>query len=354
VVVGGVGVSTAGDFGTDDLGSLVMVRHRFEAGATDVVGELEAMTASTITIRRRDDSLVEVPRDSVLAAKLVGVSPLAARTLEGVAARGWPAPESAWLGQWWLRAAGGFTARANSVRPLGSPELPLDEALDFVAAWYRERGLPPKVQVVVGSSLDAELARRGWPADPEVRVQTVPIVQAVARLGVAPPPEATATISTAPSAGWLAAFRGGVASGGVASGGAASGDALAVLTGPPHVVFAEVGGLTVGGLTVGGVGAGGRDEGLDAALAIGRAALEGAWAGITAVEVASSHRRQGLARSVMRSLLAYADDVGVRQVYLEVLATNQPALELYAAMGFRDHHRYCCRTAPGSAQGTPC
>ena len=35
-----------------------------------------------------------------------------------------------------LRASGGFTARANSVLPLGDPGMPLDEAIGQVVRWY--------------------------------------------------------------------------------------------------------------------------------------------------------------------------------------------------------------------------
>jgi GNAT superfamily N-acetyltransferase len=315
-------------FGAADLGALVMVRYRLDAGATDVVGELEAITAFALVVRRRDDSLVEVARDAVLAAKLVGVSPLAARTLEGVAARGWPAPDTGWIGRWWLRAAGGFTARANSVRPLGPPDRPLDDALDEVTAWYRDRDLPPRIQVVVGSSLDAELDARGWPSDPEVCVQTVPIVQALARLAAvpAPVPAPRSALTPRPSPRWLRAFRGGNA----------GADVLAVLTGAERPVFAELFAQT------------------DTALAIGRAAVELPWVGITAVEVAPDHRRNGLATAVMLSLLRWAQEAGARQVYLEVLATNEPALALYRTLGFRDHHRYRCRSAPGHTGSGPC
>jgi hypothetical protein len=274
-------------FGPGDLGALVMVRFRQNEGATDVVGELELLTGTTLTIRRRDDSLVEIPAASIVAAKLVGVSPLAARVLEGVAARGWPAPDTAWLGRWWLRAAGGFTARANAVRPLGPPGLALDDALRHVAGWYGERGLPARVQVVAGSSLDAELEHRGWPADPDVAVQTAPLVQALARR---PDVERSVVLlADRPSPQWLALCRGGLP---------AEGNPIAVLTGAPDSIFAEV-----------------RIDGV--AVAIGRAVVERPWVGITAVEVAA-------------------------------------ALQLYDSLDFGPHHTYRARSAPDAGSRGDC
>ncbi|MFD0595838.1 hypothetical protein ACFQZ4_28950 [Catellatospora coxensis] len=46
------------------------------------------------------------------------------------------------LGAWRLRAAGGYTGRANSALPVGDPGLPLPEAIDAVVAFYRRQGLP--------------------------------------------------------------------------------------------------------------------------------------------------------------------------------------------------------------------
>ena len=62
--------------------------------------------------------------------------------LEQAAAGGWRAPEEARLGRWLLRAAGGFTGRANSALAIGDPGLPLAAALDQVGRWYQARGLP--------------------------------------------------------------------------------------------------------------------------------------------------------------------------------------------------------------------
>lgn len=50
-------------------------------------------------------------------------------TLEKVAARGWRGTSTAHIGDWLLRAGGGFTGRANSVLPLGSAGCHLDAAL---------------------------------------------------------------------------------------------------------------------------------------------------------------------------------------------------------------------------------
>src|ERR1700761_6250532 len=80
--------------------------------------------------------------------------------LEHIAARHWRGTEEDRLGGWLLRAAGGFTGRANSALPLGDPGMPLDEALAAVTEWYRDRGLPPMIVVPVPPEPDDAWAAR--------------------------------------------------------------------------------------------------------------------------------------------------------------------------------------------------
>src|SRR6266851_819271 len=62
--------------------------------------------------------------------------------LEAIAAKGWRAPEEAPLGGWMLRAARGFTGRANSALAAGDPGIPLAAAMTSVRRWYAARDLP--------------------------------------------------------------------------------------------------------------------------------------------------------------------------------------------------------------------
>ena len=96
--------------------------------------------------------------------------------LERASALHWQAPETELLGDWQLRAAAGFTGRANSALPLGHPglplPLPLPEAVATVEDWYRRRDLPPMIVLPQGAGpypLPAYLAERSWvpaPAPP--------------------------------------------------------------------------------------------------------------------------------------------------------------------------------------------
>ena len=85
--------------------------------------------------------------------------------LERAAALHWQAPDIQPLGDWLLRAAEGFTGRANSALPLGDPGLPLPEAVAAVEDWYRRRDLRPMIVLPQGAApepLEDLLAERSW------------------------------------------------------------------------------------------------------------------------------------------------------------------------------------------------
>ena len=52
--------------------------------------------------------------------------------------------------------------------------------------------------------------------------------------------------------------------------------------------------------------------------------------------VAEAVRRQGIARALVRALLAQFSRQGVRTVFLEVRESNHPARGLYESFGFRE------------------
>ncbi|MFI9719078.1 GNAT family N-acetyltransferase [Streptomyces sp. NPDC052396] len=306
---------------TDRRGSL----ERF----TDTVGVLTSWSGGVLRITRRGGETVEIAETALVAGKVVPPTPPRRRgpaasvpELLRVAARGWPPVESAPLGEWTLRAAGGFTARANSVLPLGDCGLPLPEAVDRTAEWYRQRGLPPRIQISTGDpaadeALDAELAGRGW------RVERSAVLRTAALAPIAdadPGDERPVTLGREPDAAWLAAYgRGG------------DEQARAVLTGGPSVWFATV-------------------PGERGPAAIARCVIDGRWAGFAALQVTGDARRQGLGTLVMARLARQALAEGASAAYLQVETDNEAAAALYDRLGFTTRLAYHYRT-PGTSDG---
>jgi GNAT superfamily N-acetyltransferase len=312
----------------DPLGQRVVVRRVLDGTGgklSDMVGVLVEAGPDVLVLRRRNGSLVELPRSAVSVMKSVPAAPRDVLALEEVAALGWPARETRWLGRWLLRAAEGWTGRANSVLPLGDPGLPLDDALAEVTAWYAERGLPARFTLPTPAreALGAALAERGWSSYNPTGVLTADVTVTLDRL---PPPDPRAAVEPEPTSDWLGLYhyRGSTELPPVAR---------AVLAGARSPGFALI-----------------RDGGR--VLAIARGSVDEGWIGVTAVEVDAAHRRQGLGTAVMRAILEWGRERGAVSVYLQVADDNAAALALYDRLGFSRHHgyRYVLAPQPSSAE----
>ncbi|MFJ8462595.1 GNAT family N-acetyltransferase [Streptomyces swartbergensis] len=308
-----------------DVGKRVSVRSLIEHAPpgekfTDTVGVLTSWDKGVLLITRKGGESVRIAESALVAGKVVPAAPARRRgpaasyeELARVAARAWRPVESERLGDWELRAASGFTRRANSVLPLGDPGVSLDEALDAVRRWYGERGLPAYVQTATGAEgaqelLCAELEARGWVREVTAELWVGPLGPVA---DLAEP--SGVVLSREAGEAWLARYqRKGV-----------SEVALRVLGSGSSVWFATVP----------------RSAGASPA-AIGRCVVDGRWAGFAAVEVDPDLRRQGLGTAVMAALARRALDEGASAAWLQVEAENEGARALYAGMGFAAHHAY--------------
>jgi GNAT superfamily N-acetyltransferase len=319
----------------DARGRRIVVRHRLPGrgpsggpALNDVVGRLVELTADEAVVERRDGSTARVPLADVVTWKQVPERPVRRRPagsfspdeLARITSRGWPAIVSEPLGEWELRASDGFTGRACSVAAAGDPGLPFDEALAAVDAFYARHGLPPMAQVVIGSREDRAFSEAGWTLSNGTRPGA--IVQ-VADLDASYAADRQVRIEAHLDDAWLGMY------------GRVEGledPARRVLEGPTTVGFASLGEPTV---------------------AIGRVVVTGEWAGVAAVEVAPDRRREGLARRVVASMLAWAVEHGAAKAYLQTMRDNDAALALYAPFGFVDHHEYRYLTPPERNTLTP-
>lgn len=231
---------------------------------------------------------------------------ISADNLTRITSRGWPAIESRPLGEWELRASGGFTGRANSVAVHGDPGVPFVEALTASREFYARRGLPPLAQVVVESAEHQAFLAAGWAP---ITGYCGAIVQ-VARLRERFEVDDSVRFDEHVSDAWLARYR---------RVGEDAAAARAVLAGPTTVAFLSIG------------------ESLDA---IARVVVTGEWAGMACVEVAPDQRRRGLGRLIVEAGLDWARSRGADKAYLQTMADNEPALALYEPYGFRTHHEY--------------
>ncbi|MFC8230977.1 GNAT family N-acetyltransferase [Streptomyces sp. NPDC057287] len=311
-----------------DVGKRVSVRRVVDArgeGAkfTDTVGVLTSWDDGVLSVTTKSGESIRIAESSLVAGKVVPQAPARRRgpaasfgELALVTARAWQPVESELLGDWRLRAAGGFTRRANSVLPLGDPGVPLGEALGRVRGWYGDRGLPAFIQTATGAEgtqerLCADLEEHAWRREVTAEVR----IAALAPIGDLDTDVSAVRTARQPDDAWLSRYQRFETPGP---------HVLTVLGSGPSVWFASV--------------AGDGPEGVPAA--IGRCVVDGRWAGFMAVEVGPEHRRRGLATAVMTALARAALDEGASAAWLQVEADNEGARALYDGMGFATHHRY--------------
>lgn len=231
--------------------------------------------------------------------------------LEPLADDAWPARERAALGGWRLNAASGHSMRINACWPLGAPDRNVDEAIAAVEAWLQTRGLPPRFKLTDGvfapADLDHRLAARGYAPTKETLVMLGPTGGQGSDLVV---------VSTTPDDAFEAVFT---ATAGDPEDGRERLETLRRIPAPARFARLDVDG---------------------GPAAIGASAISGDVAGIFGMRTAPAHRRQGLARLVLRALLAEASTLGAERAWLQVEADNAPAIALYADEGFEPAYRY--------------
>lgn len=318
------------------VGERVVVRHLLppgsDAGAADVLGTLVSRDSSSLVIDTRRGR-VTVPRATVVAAKEVPPPPsrpgpahrrVSADDLELLMARGWVPTEQEALGSWLLRSAPGFTQRANSALPAGDPSMPLAAAIENVERWYSQRGQATIFQLPgepgfepAAHPVGAALLERGYSAGVEgnpgahVRVLTAP-------LGAIPPPLAGAPTVRADghlSPEWLRAYA--------QSRDVVPGVTEQILTGSRRQLFLSVTDAASNGL-----------------VGIARMTSHPGWAGIFGLWVDPTHRRRGIASTILSAVGRACLEQDLRAVYLQVSETNTGALAFWEELGFVRHHDY--------------
>lgn len=256
-------------------------------------------------------------------------------------ARTWPSLEQEPLGNWVLRASGGFTNRANAAMTSGDPVMSVGAALEAASIWYAARGLPLKLArsgpvgfEVREDAVAVAALQRGCGAHSRAHVMVAPTTRVLAVVagadpapmdrtridGIAgvPDQEAVRTATELP-ASWLTAYA--------RSRAIVPGSTERVLTGSPGQVFAWL------------------TERRGSAWAVARLGIGDQWGGLAAVWVDPVRRRTGAGRALTAALVRAAADRGIERLHLQVEVENAAAIALYTALGFQLHHDYVYLTA---------
>jgi N-acetylglutamate synthase len=318
----------------DDLvGRRVALRHRLGSGLlTDAVGELADDDGVLVVHTRR--RAVRVARVDVVAVRAIPppvprrASWAAVARLENLCADAWPARVDRPLGGWRLRAAGGFTGRANSALAVGDPGVPVPAALEIARAFAAEHGVQPRVQVPVGSPWDRAVADAGWVLDAghAAGAEVAVLVADLDRLADSPAPRShnalqgpsdehygsevrEVVLRERPEDAWWA----------VALGREPTADERGVLD--PDVPSRTAFGLVPGAGVI-------------------RAAVVDEHLHLSRLAVTPDARRTGVGTRLVAAAATWGKEQGARWVVLQVALHATAARAFYAALGATEHHRY--------------
>jgi GNAT superfamily N-acetyltransferase len=216
---------------------------------------------------------------------------------------------------WLLFLSPGRAKRGRSVNAHYRSTLPVDDKIAHCERVYARHGLPLLFRITPfaqPATLDAALEARGYVAFDETLVLA-------AAIG-APPEQRGAdglAIETPLAEAFVEAI--GAFRGSPVSQRAAHLERLAQSPLDVRPVIARIDGVVAGG---------------------GIVSIDDDVAGLFDVFTAAPMQRRGIGAAIVSRLVAYAWERGARHAYLQVTASNAPALALYAKFGFATRYRY--------------
>ncbi len=243
--------------------------------------------------------------DAIERATLQAVAPEVLETMPG----------------WLLPMDSGTVGRARSAVPL-SHEPPDLGLLPAILARYESRGFSPAFRLPDLPAFEAfqgALVERGFVHQQPTLTQIAPIK---ALLDTDPDP--AATLADTPDVAWMAMFLG---EGLDPVDGASRARSLSRATDTRYASLRENGHT----------------------LACGAASFGQGWLGVHGMRTAAAQRGRGLAARVLRAMAREAAQRGILQAFLQVDASNAPALALYQRLGFSTAWPYAYWRRPDSS-----
>ena len=298
------------------VGERLSIRIQSEEGHTeDVVGILlpTGQLETKSGLKSFDPSEVIAWR-VVLAPRGTG-TPASQRVLEIELASSelWSGPAHLRTARWLLRAAGGYTRRANSMVPCAPPwestvwnENSLDDDIAEADRFYQSRSLPTVISLPIPlfDDVASSLYERGWKSSLDISV----MVRISRDKVITENTFREIQSATTPSAEWITAHARELGTQGE----------QVLLSGNPLFLSFFTSEEVVGSARVG---------------------FAQGWSALGAVRVNPDFRRQGIARALVECAINSANEREYPFMFLQVDCHNQPAIALYKSLGFTEHHR---------------
>ncbi len=228
----------------------------------------------------------------------------------------WPSLQTLFYDGWVLRFADGYTKRANSVHPLYSSSLNVEEKIQACEEIYQGKGLDVVFKMTASAQpekLDKVLAAKGYKADSHTSVQ-------VSELDGVDKAPAQSALLTEDLHEWLPAFC-----------------KLSNIGGHREPTLKQLLHNVVPARCFASI----RHQGQ--VVACGMGVLQEQFVGLFDIVTDANFRRRGFGRQLVLNLLAWGKCNGAHTAYLQVMLNNEPALHLYSGFGFKEIYTYWYR-----------
>jgi ribosomal protein S18 acetylase RimI-like enzyme len=243
--------------------------------------------------------------------------------IEECALNAWPSHHQILYDGWILRFTNGYTQRANSVNPVYNGTQAVDQKIQRCIQIYLKKNLRPIFRITPlaqPQNLDEILAGLGFYQKSLTSVQTLNLDS------LRPQENHTFHFWSEFSTEWLEHFTRLKGSAPAQAGAPAQTETHQTILSNilPEKCFAIL-------------------SNLNQVVTCGLGVLEGEHVGLFDIITAQSQRRKGLGQKLVLNILHWAKENGAKQAYLQVETNNEPALNLYAKLGFEEVYRYWYR-----------
>jgi len=251
------------------------------------------------------------------------------RRIEELSLNAWPSLKSSVYDGWLLRSSEGYTKRANSINMLYAPHLAIQEKMAYVKTYYRDRNLPTIYKIIpeLGhATIDATLAASGYERIDTTHVMTLKLERDDFNLRAPKLSQGLLDkglcieINEILSERWLKGFM----------------QASNTADDKASIVSQMINGIA--GKTIFVTCC--MD---DKAIGFGYGVIEMGHVGLFDIVVHPSFRKRQIGKYIVSTVLDTAKKQNAHTAYLQVVAGNKPAEELYKGFGFETLYQYWYR-----------
>jgi len=247
----------------------------------------------------------------------------AKKIIEETSLNAWPCLRQMLYDGWVLRFANGYTRRANSVNPIYAGSLNVAKKIMECEQIYQARQQTPVFKItpfVYPPNLDAFLAEAGYAKNAPTSVQWLDLTT------LSSPDNTGVEHWETPTDPWIDDYA---RMNQVSATNRATLEAIlkAIVPQSYFMVIQEQG----------------------QTVSCGMGVLEGQYVGLFDIVTEPTQRNKGFGTYLVLNLLNCAKQQGAKRAYLQVMLNNEPALNLYAKLGFEEIYQYWYRVLPTDA-----